>query len=1487
MKKRVLSLFLVFCMLVSFVPVASAETVEETPAYYYNFMRLRHGQWSNTAYQPHEVTTWGWEDLSSNYHKYTTDSYIYYGKSAGTTWEWVSSSANLPEFGPHFSGSSGEWTAWTIRVVEDGVYRPVLTHVGIATGGKFNAYLAPLGVQNPRASEYFIGEFDTYRETLTYQVKSDLSKQTLGAGDYVFTMEVAAEQSAKAAWVSSLSLFTTDGSMLRISADAVSMAKGEVKANPLAFSLDGTAVKASALDSLSAVSTNTSVATAELVYDGEDAEIKITAHKSGTCAVTVSATYGEAKGNASISVTVQAEAPDVAGKTKPTYITYEKREAAKQNIAKYDWAKAIAQNSITAANYYIGNEDWLWNLVPSQDLPRACNTAARWDPKIYNCHYCNQNLTDYTGDFYPWKYDVKNKPWKIQCPACRNYFPSNDFEKFYEAGINEHGFFDYELAKKNGSQYLTNDLYPEKGAGWGVDDGYGYITNETYSQLLGYGTAYRRHTYIAYYNHWALWYGGTIREAVSVLGSAYAFTGDIKYGRLGAILVDRIADVYPDMYVSEYFPTMSNSDFNTARGRIIGGIWESGLVYDLMKGYDYFYPAYDDEWVVDYLSEKAQTYSLGDTRGAHGTANESRGGVGNDKSTPAKIRQNIEDGLLRQVIKGIRTENQIYGNSGMHQSAAAMAAVVLDTMPDTANTLSWVMGSGGNVTSDILSAINRDGQGTEAAPGYSDTWVTSYLSLVDALDSYDGYAGANLYENVKFIKLLKTNFPLTLARNGTAPIGDSSGVASNVFNMSMHRLVTGFLRTGDPEFAQYIYFLNGNKSEGIQADIFTPAEAVADDIQNVIDTQGEYPFDESSAMTGSFGFFALRDGTLKSTEEDTQRDFWMYFGRTTNHGHPAVLNIGMDAYGIPVASDFGYPESTSGTPRTLNWDRSTIIHNTVQVNDAQQKQVTQGTALHFDGDNDGCVQVMDARVPGAYSATSEYRRTMVMVDYDDKVSYGVDFFRVVGGNTHTFAFHPVSNTEPTTENLNLVKQNGGTYAGPGVAYGNYAKTSGYDGFYNVSHATPNGPFSLDYEIMDFRNLGPENVDLHLKITQLNDFVPTKVSTASCQPAKTFDNPPEVQSLLISRQGSNLDSLFTTVYEPYNGTSYIQKNEVVSITRTGGATPSATDKAYAVKVTMKNGREDYIVYATNNQVQYKVDGWLDFQGFVGVVTKEGGTVVNAFISDGTKLGDMSATASYKGTVKDFTKTLSFDNSVTVMPNTEMDLDDIEGRYVFVNGKAHSYKIKKATKNADGSVTLDVGDFSFVNGSGYTYDIAVGNSFEIPLTREVAVKKLEADLATVNGAQIRTKGEQGLRFISTIEKSKDFGKVVEYGTILIPSADITDLSDLVIGATLNGHTVAKVPAKKLYAETDATITFTAVITKIAEKNYARAYTARAYAIFEDGSVVYAESGASRSVYAVAKKGLENPNESEANKEVFRKIVAAVERSDKDNDYSDPWN
>jgi hypothetical protein len=62
-------------------------------------------------------------------------------------------------------------------------------------------------------------------------------------------------------------------------------------------------------------------------------------------------------------------------------------------------------------------------------------------------------------------------------------------------------------------------------------------------------------------------------------------------------------------------------------------------------------------------------------------------------------------------------------------------------------------------------------------------------------------------------------------------------------------------------------------------------------------------------MTG-YGFAAVRDGELNSSEGNTQRDFSIYFGIGSGHGHNDALNLGIDAFGLNMAPDLGYPEYT-------------------------------------------------------------------------------------------------------------------------------------------------------------------------------------------------------------------------------------------------------------------------------------------------------------------------------------------------------------------------------------------------------------------------------------------------------------------------------------------------------------------------------------------------------------------------------------------------
>ena len=952
-------------------------------------------------------------------------------------------------------------------------------------------------------------------------------------------------------------------------------------------------------------------------------------------------------------------------------------------------------------------------------------------------------------------------PWKIQCPNCRRKFPSNDFASFYASGIDEHGVFNLELAHANGQQYLKNIEHPEFGEGWGVDDGFGYKTGNVFSNDV-----VESKTFIAYYIHYGLWQSsgsnnpGLLTTALSNLRDAYLFTGEAKYGRVGAILIDRVADVYPEFNLYPYFGTFYNSHGNSGEGKIIGRIWECALARNLAQAYDAFYPAMEDPYVINFLSKKAETY-----------------GLDNKKKTSEMIRQNCEDGILRAIYEGCKTAS-INGNFGMHQQTLAVAAVTLDSMPETKEWIDWILQqgsrssqkcSGGNVLPQLVDLVSRDGIGDEAGANYNVGWLNSIMLVADELYGYDRYPAANLYANPKFAKMFSGLMPLTLCSRATAQIGDSGRCAGIGINQTTTSTIMGFSRLRDPLLAQMTYMLNGNSNHGIHEDIFTKnPEKIAQDIQKVIDEHGELIL--TSDQLPGYGFTILRDGEFYQAEVgdkvvDTQRDFWLYYGRGVAHGHPDALNLGIEAYGINMAPDLGYPEATGGDPNRQQWVANTISHNTVVVNEKMQSGLaTNGTPMHFD--DAGRVKLMDVDAARVYDETDIYRRTVVMVEYDDEVSYGLDFFRVKGGDDHLYSFHSQSN-QVDTQGLEFVEQKlpvtgasgeqvmewAGTYAGIDVPWGvdNHGSAGGTKyplGYTWLDQIRRDqdiaGKYNVDFRINDFKNVLPYPMDLHLNVTMLNTDL-SEVTLARGTPPRLAGNPKELTYLLARRKGKDLDTLFTTVFEPYKETRYIQAIDAATETPAAGmpfverkeGADSVDDRIRVVRVTLTGGRVDYIVYATDCQAAYTiyevrdVDGTLektplfDFSGFVGVYTTGNGEFVASYLNDGTQIGSQETIAAYTGKVESFTRELAFENQITVSSDQPMDLEELTGRFIYVDNDGTqnaAYPIMRAESTGEGSTTLYLGnntlirsykDSTDVNG-GYLYNIAEGQSFRIPLS-----------------------------------------------------------------------------------------------------------------------------------------------------------------------------
>ncbi|MBR2180260.1 MAG: heparinase II/III family protein, partial [Oscillospiraceae bacterium] len=508
-------------------------------------------------------------------------------------------------------------------------------------------------------------------------------------------------------------------------------------------------------------------------------------------------------------------------------------------------------------------------------------------------------------------------------------------------------------------------------------------------------------------------------------------------------------------------------------------------------------------------------------------------------------------------------------------------------------------------------------------------------------------------------------------------------------------------------------------------------------------------------MTG-FGFAVLRDGlktknATSTTAQNTLRDIWMYFGRTSGHGHLQMLNLGMDAYGLNVAPDTGYPELTGYQPNRWQWVRTTISHNTITVNEKQQNQMTAAaTPLHFE--DAGKVKVMDIEAPGAYTETSEYRRCAVMVEVNDDVAYTVDFFRIKGGEQHTYSFHSqAENAYPADESINLTYQTeDGTPNTPYV--GSYADVNwpvgedpvsptntanywtkyprGYSWMDKVRYDKnlKTGKIAVEFDVRDYRKAITDSKGIKLRLTQLNDFVPDEVAIVGGyvpQSSRNTGLPKTLDYVLVHRKGTNLDTLFTTVLEPYKNTRYISEIDAVDITAIDG-TEGVNDVARAVKVTHTDGRVDYIVYATNNAVTYNVADVFAFRGAVGVYSlNASGNVVYRYVTDGDIIGEATGSpANYSGTVAGYQRDLSFDNYIDVNMVCA-DIDSLAGKYIHIaNDEIRNavYRIDGANENEDGTIRLDIGTVSLIRGhndvtdfdSGYVYDIQNNQKFTIPMS-----------------------------------------------------------------------------------------------------------------------------------------------------------------------------
>lgn len=992
-------------------------------------------------------------------------------------------------------------------------------------------------------------------------------------------------------------------------------------------------------------------------------------------------------------------------KQRSTIYTPEKVAAARQNVAAYRWARTMKDVAVIQAKKYTRmTPEQLWNLIPPPALPRSYAVNEEIGSPV-----TGKDIDRYGA--YPYQADPIAAPWKLVDPSSGYTFPTNDFAAYYVSGLDDSGLFRPELADRT---LLVNTLYPEKGADWGVDDGFGWVDE-----------AGNRFTFIAYYVHRFIWYGerkAVIPEALQALRDAYLYTGEMEYARAGMILLDRIADVYPEMDTSLFDRTIYLHNGEEGKGKAVGAIWETLSVQDYLTAYDAFHPVMDDAETIQFLSGQAEKF-----------------GLANPKQSGADLRRNIEEGIVKQVYPAVKN-GQILGNTGMHQSALALAAVVYDSMPETGEWLDFVFQPGGAlygparvIGGDLLpilvNTVDRDGQGDEASPSYNAIWLRQFRLVADILQGYDRYASADLYQNVKFKKMFDAFYPLVMSGQFTPSIGDSGTTGQGGVVLELDDMVKAYQVYGDPIYAQWAYILNGNKAAGIHGGIFDPdPEAIAQHIQDVIEQHGTLR-PQSVHMTG-YGLTALRAGSSLGQSHNV----WMLYGRTTGHGHRDALHLELFSYGRNLTPDLGYPEYTDYRDmHRFHWVRNTVSHNTVVVDRSQQEGQWVGLPHHYD--DTPYVKLMDISAPDVYKQTEVYRRTTAMIHIEEDQWYAVDLFRVRGGSEHHFSFHGFTGSA-VTEGLTLTAQAEGTYAGTDVAYGQRVDSvegtgymgSGFHYLRNVERdSLPPSRFMVEW--------GNENTHVRLRMTMLGQWDEVALADG-IPPQNKPGNPPSLRYIIAHRESENnerLDSLFTSVLEAYREHPQVRAIESLPVRLMGGDGDDAGPGAAALRVELTSGRVDTLFYALDPDQAYLVDDRFVFQGFLAVYAEQDRQPLFTYMQDGTLLRLIDQTRpiverssrALEATVVDFTRELQFENEIILRSEEHMSNEGLVGQYIYIenDGKRNAvYPIQAVHSLGNQQYRILIGDATLIRQfaddqdmtKGYVYDIAAGARVVIPLS-----------------------------------------------------------------------------------------------------------------------------------------------------------------------------
>jgi hypothetical protein len=448
-----------------------------------------------------------------------------------------------------------------------------------------------------------------------------------------------------------------------------------------------------------------------------------------------------------------------------------------------------------------------------------------------------------------------------------------------------------------------------------------------------------------------------------------------------------------------------------------------GLAWQLTRRPEYAEKA---AWILNEYAAKYETYKLHDTnnritrpaaRAFAQTLDESiwlidiawaYDLIRDSESLDTQQRADIETKLLRASAATIRAYDA--GASNWQSWHNAALAAVGFTLPDQ------------DLRDFALASFRAQMQRSVLDGGfwYEGAWGYHFYAL-DALTRTAEMAtrnGIDLWsEEPNLLALFRTPSLLMFADGSLPMFNDTAGL--NIFSQD-GLYEYAFQRTQDPALMAVL----GRRSRSRHALLFGAAALPA---------AGKSPL--ASHLFKDAGYAVLRSPL-------NDHAVIMKFGpHGGGHGHNDKLGIVSYAFGGPLAVDPGTQSYTAPTHNT--WDKTTIAHNTISVDEAMQREAT-GELLWFQ-QGDGFTAV--AASAGAVYSQATLKRTLVTT-----AEYTLDLSEAAAtdGQEHVFdwAYHNAGNPQ---SDLAL------------EPWTSFRQTNGYQHLTNNRAAETAGPWSLTFD----------------------------------------------------------------------------------------------------------------------------------------------------------------------------------------------------------------------------------------------------------------------------------------------------------------------------------------------------------------------------------------------------------------------------------------